>query len=137
MHMTESRRITVTFAAETHELVREMADLNNTSMSKIVAELIDTMVPTLQRVIDAGRHFQALSDEMKERIQGNFAAAEATVLPVVQEMEQEFLALLESVSDAAKQEENPRRVTRGSRPSNLSTPTDEENPETENRTDAV
>lgn len=135
--MTESRRITVTFAAETHELVREMADLNNTSMSKIVAELIDTMVPTLQRVIDAGRHFQALSDEMKERIQGNFAAAEATVLPVVQEMEQEFLALLESVSDAAKQEENPRRVTRGSRPSNLSTPTDEENPETENRTDAV
>lgn len=135
--MTESRRITVNFNAETHSLLREMADLNATSMSKVVAELVETLVPTLQRVVEAGRHYQALSDEMKERIQSNFESAEATVLPVIQDMERDFLALLDSVSDAASEEENPRRVTRGSRPSDLSTPTDKKNPATKKKSDAV
>lgn len=113
---TKKPRLTITLDPVTHELLKELAEVNEQSLSSVISELLDTMIPTVQRVVEAGRHFQLLSEDMKAQIRRNFDAAESLVLPEVAAMESDFIALLNSVGEAAAAEADPRPVTRGSRP---------------------
>jgi uncharacterized protein (DUF1778 family) len=125
---TNKPRITITLEPEQYELVRELARMNDQSMSSVVVELVQAIQPTIERVVNAGRAFEQLSDDMKDKIRANFEGAEQRIMPALTELEADFLATLASVSEAAAAPEDPRAVTRGSRPPHPPTHLDDQEP---------
>lgn len=121
---TDKPRVTVTLDPDAYALVRELSSLNGESMSKIIGDLVMAVTPTLRAVIDAGREFEQLQASVQDDIRAQFVSAEARIMPQVNEMQSEFIALIESVGAASKPEVDPRPVTRGSRPPHLPTDTD-------------
>jgi hypothetical protein len=117
--------VTVTLEPGTYEVVRDLARMQGQSVSSVVAGLVDAVLPTVARVVEAGRAFEALSEEMRERVVSNFAAAEERLVPAVEELLGEALDLLAMPGT----EPDPRLVTRGSRPPIRSHASDKGDPE--------
>jgi len=110
---TNKPRVSVTLDPETYEVLRELAAQNRQSLSAVIGELLDAVAPTVYRVVEAGRRYQALSEGMRDQVRGTFTAAEAKIAPVLRDLEKQAFAALEAVDEA---EQDPRPVTRGSRP---------------------
>lgn len=110
---TTKPRVQVTLDPEMYAVLRDLAALNRQSLSAVISELLHAVAPTVYRVVEAGRRFQALSEGMQDQVRGTFTAAEARIAPAVEALTEEALALLAVVGGA---EQDPRPVTRGSRP---------------------
>lgn len=109
---TVKPRVSVTLDPEMHAVLRELAAFNGESVSAVIGGLLDAVAPTVLRVVEAGRQFQALSDEMKEQVRGTFSNAEAQIGPVLLDLQAQAFAALAVVEEAKS---DPRPVTRGSR----------------------
>lgn len=110
---TKRPRITVTLTQEDYLVLSELSKVNGQSMSAIISDLVSTVTPVMARVVAASRVFERSQDEAKDRVRVMFDDAEQTVLPAVKQLEDEFMAMLESAAEPAL---DPRPVTRGSRP---------------------
>lgn len=120
--MTTSKpRVSVTLEPDLYDDLRELAQLNGESLSAVIGGLLEAVAPTVRRVVTVGRQFQALSGEMKDEVRGRFAAAEAKISPALHDLTEQALAALDAVEPTT---EDPRPVTRGSRPPLRSHPLD-------------
>ena len=114
---TNKPRITVTLKQEDYLVLTELSKVNGQSMSAIVAELVSTVTPVMARVIAASRVFERSQDEAKERVRAMFDEAEERVLPAVKQLEDEFMSMLDNLHAMEPEaDQDPRPVTRGSRP---------------------
>jgi predicted DNA-binding protein (UPF0278 family) len=110
---TTKPRVSVTLDPEMYEEVRELAVLTGESMSAVIGGLLDAVAPTVHRVVEAGRLFQSYSAEMQDRVGGTFAAAEAKIAPALHRLQEQAFAALRELEG---EPDDPRPVTRGSRP---------------------
>ena len=78
---TAKPRITITLTEQQYGLLSHMSSLGSGSMSAIVADMIETMVPVLERVVGALKAAAEASDEMRKGMKDSFEKAEAEMLP--------------------------------------------------------
>lgn len=117
---TKRPRTSVTFTPETYELLRELAEMNGQSLSSLASEMLDLLVPQVRGVVEAGRRYQALSESMREQIRREFEEAEERVVPAAEALQREIFGMLEGIGQ--EPEQDPRAVTRGSRPPSSTLP---------------
>jgi hypothetical protein len=63
------QRIAITPTARLRSLLQELADLQNQSLSRVAAELLDEVVPVVQGQLDAMRAIASRPDQAAEAIQ--------------------------------------------------------------------
>ena len=78
---TAKPRITVTLTDQQYGLLSHMSSLGSGSMSAIVADMIETMVPVLERVVSALKVAAEAPLEMRKGMQDSYERAEAEMRP--------------------------------------------------------
>lgn len=61
-NQTTSKRISISLKPEVHNLISELAELQNKPMSRIVVELIEEMYPMLSEVTKALKEIKTATD---------------------------------------------------------------------------
>lgn len=109
---TKKPRVPILFEVEDYEVVKRLAELQGTSFSKIVAELIHEVVPQLKGVLVALEQAKAASEkltpEAKARLRAKMEGKEAEALEAMEEFRKELddgLQMgLDMISDEFKKE---------------------------------
>lgn len=73
-------RIAVTLSDDAREVVQRLADLEETSMSKIVAGIVEAFLPTARQLADLGEAAQNATAEQKARLAALMQQMETEVL---------------------------------------------------------
>lgn len=73
-------RVAVTLSDEAREVVQRLAELENTSMSKIVTGIVESFLPTARQLADLGEAAQNATAEQKARLTALMQQVEAEVL---------------------------------------------------------
>ena len=106
MHImsTKNQRTTITLSPSTHALMKELATLNEESMSATIGGLLEQVSPVLQRVVAVLRAANQAKDAVKGRLADDLEQAQARmeksiglVMDDFGSMEQPFLDLFEDV----------------------------------------
>ena len=91
---TKKRRVPILFEVEDYEVVKRLAELQGTSFSKIVAELIHEVVPQLKGVLVALEQAKAASEkltpEAKARLRAKMEGKEAEAIEAMEELRKEL-----------------------------------------------
>lgn len=74
-------RITITLTEHQHEVLHRMSKLGGDSMSAIVVDMLDTVLPMLERVVATMQAAADAPKEVKESMKASFGKAEQEVLP--------------------------------------------------------
>jgi hypothetical protein len=113
---TAKPRVSVTLDPDLHAALRELAALNGESLSAVIGGLLEALAPTVLRVVEAGRQFQALSNDMQDQVRKTFTEAEAEISPALSDLQTQAFAALAALESGPHAKQDPRPVTRGSRP---------------------
>ena len=124
---TTKPRITITLNEQTYAVLKAIADLGNGTMSGFVAEMLDSALPTLERIAATFQAIKKAQTAERSKFLASMDRAQAKLEPAVMEAVGQFdffLANVESAVAAVGQPEgaapaasaNPRPVTRGSTP---------------------
>lgn len=98
---TTKPRLAITLEPHRHELLRRLARLQGVSASFLVADLVETVAPVLERVCVTLENAQAASASVKENLRRVALEAEAAMQPHAQAvMGQLDMFLLQSVQAA-------------------------------------
>lgn len=100
---TSKPRITVTLTEQQYDLLSGMSSLGSGSMSSIVADLVETMVPVLERVVSTLRAAANAPIEMREAMRLSFAKAEDDLRPHVDAVMGVYDELLPPVAQVSAQ----------------------------------
>ena len=102
--MTKNPRTTITLSPATHALMKELATLNDESMSATIGGLLEQVSPVLERVVTVLRAANLAKDAVKGRLVDDLEQAQARMekslglaLDDFGSMEQPFLDLFEDV----------------------------------------
>ena len=102
--MTKNPRTTITLSPATHALMKELATLNDESMSATIGGLLEQVSPVLERVVTVLRAANLAKDAVKGRLVDDLEQAQARMekslglaLDDLGSMEQPFLDLFEDV----------------------------------------
>ena len=102
--MTKNPRTTITLSPATHALMKELATLNDESMSATIGGLLEQVSPLLERVVTVLRAANLAKDAVKGRLVDDLEQAQARMekslglaLDDFGSMEQPFLDLFEDV----------------------------------------
>ena len=87
-------RVAITFEVEDHDVLKRLAEIQGTSFSKIVSELIHEVVPQLKGVLVALEQAKAASEkltpEAKARLRAKMEGKEAEAIEAMQELRKEL-----------------------------------------------
>lgn len=81
---TEKPRITVTLPPRSHEVLARFAKLNGQSMSSVVAEFVELVVPSLVRAVAFIERAQGAGDEVKAGMLSSLQKAERDLFPLLE-----------------------------------------------------
>lgn len=98
---TERPRITITLNQQQHAVLRRMSELGGDSMSAIVVDMLDTVLPMLERVVVTMQAAHDAPAQAKEGMRQSFERAEAEMLPQLTSMMSQLDMLLEPAGGAA------------------------------------
>jgi uncharacterized protein (DUF1778 family) len=124
---TNKPRITITLNQRTYAVVKAISDLGGKPMSAFVAEMLDSALPTLERMAATFQVIKGAQETERGKFLASLDRAQSSLEPAVMEAVGQFdlfLATVETaVSDgghpggeAPAEIANPRPVTRGSTP---------------------
>ena len=124
---TTKPRITITLNQRTYEVLRAISDLGGKPMSAFVAEMLDSALPTLERMAATFQAIKGAQDTERGRFLASLDRAQAALEPAVMEAVGQFDLFLATVEtavadgghpggEAPAETANPRPVTRGSTP---------------------
>ena len=124
---TTKPRITITLNQRTYEVLKAIGDLGDKPMSAFVSEMLDSALPTLERMAATFQAIKGAQETERGRFLASLDRAQSLLEPAVMEAVGQFdlfLATVETaVSDgghpvgaALAETANPRPVTRGSTP---------------------
>lgn len=83
---TQKPRITITLTEHQYEVLRRMSVLGGESMSSIVVDMLDTMVPVLERVVVTLQAAIDAPQQVREGMKSTFQKAEKELLPQLTSM---------------------------------------------------
>jgi hypothetical protein len=91
---TKKPRAMITLEFEDHDVLKRLAEIQGTSLSKIVGELIHEVVPQLKGVLIALEHAKAASEkltpEAKARLRAKMEGKEAEAIEAMEEIRKEL-----------------------------------------------
>lgn len=112
---TTKPRITITLERNQHELLKRMADYQGSSMSSIIVELLDSVVPVLERVCVAIEHARMAQESVRENLKEAAEESEKVVMPHLMAAMGQLDIFLEQCEKASKEASDPRSVITGVR----------------------
>ncbi len=92
---TSKPRITITLNDHQHQLLHALSELQEVSMSSIVVELLDTVVPVLERMAIVLKAAKDAPASVKESLKVSAEAAEAHLTPHLQDVMSQLDLLVE------------------------------------------
>ena len=125
---TNKPRITVTLDEHTYDVVKSIAEMGKGSMSAFIADLLDSAMPTLERMAATFQAIKKAQTTERDKFLASMDRAQALVEPSIMEAVGQFdlfLATAEAaagvtassdLSRAVAPAADPRPVTRGSTP---------------------
>lgn len=88
--VTQRQRVAVTLSDETRELVHRLAELQETSASKVVAGIVEEFAPTIRQLVEAMEAFKAAPAEVQAQIAAQVEAIEPDVINSAAEAQANF-----------------------------------------------
>ena len=113
---TTKPRITITLTEHQHEVLGRMATLGKGSMSAIVVDLLETMIPVLERVVHAMQVAADAPKEMHKGIIETFERAEQDMLPLYTEAMQQLDKVMPAPGSGARMSTVTAPASRKPRP---------------------
>lgn len=124
---TTKPRITITLNQRTYEVLKAISDLGGNPMSAFVAEMLDSALPTLERMAATFQAIKGAQETERGKFLASLDRAQAALEPAVMEAVGQFDLFLATVEtavadgghpagEAPTAAANPRPVTRGSTP---------------------
>lgn len=80
---TNNPRLMLTLTPEQYELLSRLAKAQDRSRAAVVMELLETVIPVLERVVVAVEAAQQVQDRARDGLRSSVEAAEAAMLPHV------------------------------------------------------
>ena len=78
---TTKPRITITLQPHSYDVVRRLAAAGGETMSKIVGDMLDVAIPSLERVVVVLEQAAGMSQEARAGMRASFERAEADIVP--------------------------------------------------------
>lgn len=103
---TTKPRITITLEQEHHAVLKRLADLQGASMSSIVTDLLQEVMPMLERLTQALQAAQKLDKDLRATILQGAQQAEQDLQPIVQAVESQWDMFEVLLTDAVKQSQD-------------------------------
>lgn len=116
---TMKPRITITLEPDQHDVLRRLADLQRTSMSKIVAEFLGEVTPILENVANALEAVQRASSDARAKFVRTAEVAEEELRPLAEFARSQFdmfaaeIGRIEQEATGASKGKSPRPVITG------------------------
>lgn len=112
---TSKPRITITLEPEHYAVVKRLADLQETSMSKIITQFFGEVSPILSRVADTLEAARRASDDARAKFVRTAEVAEQELRPLAEAVRNQFDFFAEELSRLSEPAEpkNPRCVITG------------------------
>jgi hypothetical protein len=113
---TKKPRAMITLEYEAHDVLKRLAEIQSTSVSKIVGELIHEVIPQLKAVLEtieqANAAIAKLEPEAKDRLREKLAIKEGEAIEAAREfkqaLDQELQAGLGVITQAIEKESDAR-----------------------------
>lgn len=103
---TTKPRITVTLTKRQHEVISTIAELGGGSMSSFISDMLESALPTLERMAVTFQKVKQAQDQERGRFLESMDRAQAAIEPVVMETIGQFDLFLgrieEAVADATE-----------------------------------
>lgn len=112
---TVKPRITITLDQEKYELLRRLASYQGSSMSSIVADLLDAVAPVLERVCVAIEGVMQAQDGVREGLKRAAEESERAIMPHLTAAMSQLDAYVERCQKVEGDEKDPRTVITGVR----------------------
>ena len=118
---TTKPRITITLDQRTYDVIKAISELGGQSMSAFVSDMLDSALPTLERMAATFQAVNAAQTAERKKFLSSLDRAQAALEPAVMKAVGQvdlFLAAVETAAtDSARPADiDPRPVTRGSTP---------------------
>lgn len=98
---TTKPRITVTLTERQHEVISAIAKLGGGSMSAFIGEMLESALPTLERMAATFQKVKQAQDQERGRFLASMDRAQAALEPVVMEAVGQFDLFLGRIEEAA------------------------------------
>jgi uncharacterized protein (DUF1778 family) len=106
---TTKPRITVTLTKRQHEVISTIAQMGGGSMSAFIGEMLESALPTLERMAATFQKVKQAQDRERSRIIETMDRAQAALEPVVMEAVGQFDLFLGKVEEAAGAADDGKR----------------------------
>lgn len=108
-------RVQVTLEPETHAVIDRFASLQNRSRGSVIAELLDSIAPSLTRTVALLEAAIAAPESIKDGLRGVVEGLQGELVNVSGDASKQLDILLDQIDKcAADSEASPHVVTRGS-----------------------
>lgn len=98
---TTKPRITVTLTKRQHEVISSIAQMGGGSMSAFIGEMLESALPTLERMAATFQKVKQAQDRERSRIIESMDRAQTALEPVVMEAVGQFDLFLGRIEEAA------------------------------------
>lgn len=102
---TKTPRIQVTLSPRSHALVTRLADLQNGSRSKVIAELVDELAPHMEKVLELLEAASSIKAERREAVREQAASLLDLMMPHAEAAQASLDALAGVLEDASQEVE--------------------------------
>jgi len=100
---TTRPRITVTLTDETHSLLKDLSSLSGKSMSFLISDLVEGIIPQLSRTVEVMRAAKEAPEGIKQKILEQYEQAEQKMLEA-QSIVEDQLHAFEAIANDLKGE---------------------------------
>lgn len=108
-------RVQVTLEPETHAVIERFASLQNRSRGAVIAELLDSIAPSLRRTVALLEAAIAAPESIKDGLRGVVEGLQGELVNVSGDASKQLDILLDQIDKCATDAEaSPHVVTRGS-----------------------
>lgn len=118
---TAKPRHSITFEPDDYEVLRRMAELQGGSVSKIVSELVSSVMPALRRVVALVDAANQAEGAVRENLARLAAEAEGPFMESLEASQAQWVDMMEMLQEGAEGSD-PRPVITGVRSPNPPTP---------------
>jgi len=95
-------RLALTLSDEARDVVERLAELEGTSMTKVVSGIVDAFVPTARQLVEALEAARNLPEERRQRIAALAESMTAELLEQAESVQADFSDVFDAVKDAAR-----------------------------------
>lgn len=99
---TKRPRTTITLTDETHRLLKDLSELSGKSMSFILGDLVEGIIPQLSKTIEVMRAAKEAPEEIKQKIIEQYEQSEQKILEAQTIVEDQFGLFEEMAKDLKK-----------------------------------